>query len=149
MADMADFFNEIHELECDHYDEYRFADSATQYEEGIIDENGAVRGNPGGGPWSTYTGRGRRGFVPEFIPDSGYYHHEIPEHWELKGESETFYFFRDTWGHDLNVPKKIVKPGAGGKFGTAHWPTVAEIIRAERARQTGDGIDHLFDDAEN
>ena len=49
---MADFALECSHREVEHYDRYKDASLATQYEEGIIDEYGSTIGNPSSIPWA-------------------------------------------------------------------------------------------------
>jgi len=50
MGDMADFALEGIEAEYEHYEKYKYADIGTQYDEGLIDEQGALIGNPSSYP---------------------------------------------------------------------------------------------------
>jgi len=52
VGEMADFSIDASMDEMDHYERFKDADQATQYEEGLIDEYGATIGNPGSTPWT-------------------------------------------------------------------------------------------------
>ncbi|PHS13511.1 MAG: hypothetical protein COA78_07165 [Blastopirellula sp.] len=46
MGDMADYALDMADAQLEHYERYKDADLATQYDEGIIDEHGATIGIP-------------------------------------------------------------------------------------------------------
>lgn len=52
MGEMADFAIDGGMDELDHYERFKDADQATQYEEGLIDECGITIGNAGSTPWT-------------------------------------------------------------------------------------------------
>lgn len=54
MGDGADMALDNAFDDMEHYERFKYSDHRTQYDEGIIDERGAIIGNPGSFPARTY-----------------------------------------------------------------------------------------------
>jgi hypothetical protein len=128
MGDMADYFNELHEIEEEEWYDLQYADGQTRYEAGHVDESGWETQTPGRRYPSGSPARSSGPVDRPFVPDPLYYHMTLTD-CSLAAETEKSYLVNCGGKAKLWVPKKICK-NVDWEHGTlmVHHPTFKKIL---------------------